>query len=70
MQVLAATQQVHACYAKKLAGFAMQRDVVASDMPLLTTLASTSMASGGSVKQVILDLVKHNAFRTRTGGTP
>jgi hypothetical protein len=70
MQILATTQQVHACYAKKLAGHALQRDIVASDMPLLTALASKSMASGGSVKQVILDLVKHNAFRTRVGGTP
>ena len=70
MQILATTPQVHSCYAKKLASFALQRDIVASDMPMLTTLASTSMASGGSVKQVIIDLVRSNAFRTRVGGTP
>jgi hypothetical protein len=70
MQILATTPQVHACYAKKLASFALQRDIVASDMSMLTTLASTSMASGGSVKQVITDLVRSNAFRTRAGGTP
>jgi Protein of unknown function (DUF1592)/Protein of unknown function (DUF1595)/Protein of unknown function (DUF1588)/Protein of unknown function (DUF1585)/Protein of unknown function (DUF1587) len=68
MQVLANGQQAHMCYAKKLAGFALQRDVIDSDMPLLTTLASTSVSSSGSVKQMMLDLVKQNTFRTRFGG--
>ena len=68
MQVLANGQQVHMCYAKKLASFAMQRDVIVDDMPLLTTLATTSVSSSGSVKQMILDLVKQNTFRTRFGG--
>ena len=70
MQVLATTPQTHTCYAKKLASFALQRDIVASDMPLLTALTSTSMASSGSVKQMIVDLVRNNAFRTHVGGTP
>ena len=30
-----ATPQTHTCYAKKLASFGLQRDIVASDMPLL-----------------------------------
>lgn len=67
MQVLAATPQVHACYAKKLMSYALQRDVVAADKPLLDTLAATSM-SASSVKQVILELVRNNAFRTHVGG--
>jgi hypothetical protein len=70
MQTLADTSQAHTCYAKKLASFALQRDVVAADMPMLTTLASASMAPTGSVKQMIVDLVRNNAFRTRVGGTP
>ena len=37
---------------------------------MLTALTSTSMASGGSVKQVMVDLVRNDAFRTRVGGTP
>ena len=45
MSAIAQGEQVHTCYAKKLAGFALQRDIVASDMPLLTTLKSASMAS-------------------------
>jgi hypothetical protein len=65
MQVMANGQQAHLCYAKKLSSFGLQRDVVAADMPLLTTLAATSMSSSGSVKQIMLELVKNNAFRTR-----
>jgi len=68
MQILANGQQAHMCYAKKLAGFALQRDVIDSDMPLLATLATTSASSSGSIKQVMLDLVKQNTFRTRLGG--
>jgi hypothetical protein len=70
MQLMASGTQAHTCYAKKLASFALQRDVVASDMPLLDALTSTSMATTGSVKQVILDLVRNDVFRTRIGGTP
>ena len=70
MQILAATPQTHMCYAKKLASFALQRDIVVADKPLLTALTSTSMGSGGSVKQMIIDLVKSNAFRTHVGGAP
>jgi hypothetical protein len=67
MQVLASTPQTHMCYAKKLASYGLQRDIVASDMPLLTSLASASMAQGGSVKQLIVSLVKSDAFRTHGG---
>jgi hypothetical protein len=70
MQALASTPQAHTCYAKKLASFALQRDIVAADMPVLTALTSTSMAPNGSVKQLIIDLVKTSAFRTRVGGNP
>ncbi len=68
MQVLANGQQTHLCYAKKLASFSLQRDVVVADMPLLTAVAGTSLSTSGSVKQIVLELVKQNAFRTRVGG--
>ena len=70
MQVLASTPQTYTCYAKKLASYGLQRDVIASDMPLLTALTSSSMASTGSLKQMIIDLVRNDAFRTHVGGTP
>jgi hypothetical protein len=70
MQVLASTPQTHTCYAKKLASFGLQRDIVASDMPLLNALTASSMSSTGSLKQMIVDLVRNDAFRTHVGGTP
>jgi hypothetical protein len=70
MQIMAATQQTHQCYAKKLASFALQRDVVSADTALVGAMAAASLAPGGSVKQVMLELVKSDAFRTRAGGVP
>jgi hypothetical protein len=67
MQVLASTAQTHTCFAKKMASFGLQRDVIANDMPMLNTLTSASMAAGGSEKQVIIQLVRNDAFRTHGG---
>jgi len=68
MKAMASGPQAHLCYAKKLAGFGLQRNVSEADMPLLTTLATPSISGTGSVKQMMLDLVKQDAFRTRFGG--
>jgi Protein of unknown function (DUF1592)/Protein of unknown function (DUF1588)/Protein of unknown function (DUF1595)/Protein of unknown function (DUF1585)/Protein of unknown function (DUF1587) len=68
MKVLGADQQAHICYSKKLASFGLQRDVVESDLPLLTTLAAASRASSGSLKQVMVELIKQDSFRVRHGG--
>ena len=68
MQLLAAEPQTHLCYAKKLASFGLQRDIVEADMPLLQELAAASQT--GSIKQVIVKLVETDAFRTRAGGMP
>jgi len=68
MQVLAADDQAHLCYAKKLASYGLQRDMTEADLPLLAELASTSGTGHGSVKAVMLDLVKQDAFRVRSGG--
>jgi hypothetical protein len=65
---MAEDRQAHLCYAKKLASFALQRAVNELDLGMLTKLAATSTSSNGSVKQVILDLVKHDSFRIRVGG--
>lgn len=70
MSLLASEEQTHLCFAKKLAGFALQRDVVAADLPWLKQLAAISMSNGGSVKRIIVELSKSDAFRTRLGGTP
>jgi len=67
MDAMANGQQAHACYSKKLASYGLQRDVVPADMPLVTDLATTSLSSR-SIKQVMLELVKQDAFRTHSGG--
>jgi len=68
MQILVSEPQAHECFVKKLASFGLQRDVIDKDMPLITALTNSSMGSTGSIKQVILDLVKQDAFRTHVGG--
>jgi hypothetical protein len=68
MKVLSTDEQAHLCYSKKLASFGLQRDIVEADMTLLNALSKSSLSSNGSVKQVMIDLVKQDAFRTRVGG--
>jgi len=70
MNMLATDPQGHLCYTKKLASFALQRDVIAADIPLISELSSVSTSTTGSVKQVLVDLVKNDAFRTRAAGLP
>src|SRR5690606_12862000 len=57
MQLMADGKQAHACYSKKIASYALQRDIIESDVPLLDALAAVSL--GGSVKQVMLELAKN-----------
>jgi len=68
MQILAGTGQAHECYAKKIASFALQRDIVTADAPLVGRMAGVSLGDHGSVKSMILELVRNDAFRTRAAG--
>jgi len=68
MAAIASSPNAHLCYAKKLASFALQRDIVASDLPWLTELGNLSQ-DRGSTKQLMLQLIKTDAFRTHAGGT-
>jgi hypothetical protein len=67
MELLASEPQSHICYAKKLAGYGLQRDIVVADSPLLSAIATASVSSA-SLKELMLTLVKQDAFRTRVGG--
>jgi hypothetical protein len=69
MQAMASGNQAHLCYAKKLASFTLQRDMVESDLPLISALAKVSRGDG-SIKQVLTELVKNDAFRTHEEGAP
>lgn len=68
MQEIANGTQAHQCWAKKMASYALERDVVDAERPLVESLGAVSMASGGSLKQVMLALVQNDAFRTHVGG--
>lgn len=70
MQAMADSEQAHLCYSKKLASFGLQRDIVPADVTWLGALATVSKAPGGSLKRVMLELVKSDAFRTHLGGMP
>ena len=68
MQRLASDPQAHQCWSKKLASYALERDIVLAERPTVEALGAVSQASGGSLKQVMLALVKSDAFRTHVGG--
>ena len=68
MRILAEEAQAHTCYAKMLAGYALQRDVVEKDRPLLGDLATVSRER--SLKEMVISLVRNPAFRLRAEGMP
>jgi hypothetical protein len=68
MQILSESPQAHTCYAKMVTGYGLQRDVVQVDRPLLEVLAAVS--SEQSLKEIIVGLVRHAAFRVREEGAP
>jgi hypothetical protein len=68
MQLIASGSQAHQCWSKKMASYALERDLVDAERPLIESLGAVSRASGGSMKQVMLALVKSDAFRTHVGG--
>jgi hypothetical protein len=67
MKQMASDPTAHQCWSKKLASYALERDIVAAERPTIEALGAVSQASGGSLKQVMLALVKSNAFRTHVG---
>jgi hypothetical protein len=71
MNVLATDPQAHLCYSKKLASYALQRNVLETDTTLLSALAAISTSAEGSLKKVIEGLAAQDAFRIRAvGGAP
>jgi hypothetical protein len=68
MQIMADTTQAHTCYAKKVTGYALQRDMVEDDRRLLEELSEVSREE--SLKAMVIALVRNAAFRLRAEGTP
>ncbi len=69
MEIMASTQMAHLCYAKNVAGYALQRDIAVADADLVQGMMTTSLSEGASLKQLLVDLVAHPAFSTRHGGS-
>lgn len=65
MEIMASTEMAHACYAKHIASYVLQRDIAASDAPLVGELMSASLSQAASVKQIMLDVIAHPSFLTR-----
>jgi hypothetical protein len=65
MDVLAASDEAHRCYAKNILSYALQRDIVADDEPLVKELAALSESGTGSLKSLIVELAKSPAFLNR-----
>jgi hypothetical protein len=69
MELMASGNQAHRCWSKKMASYALERDIVESDRPLVEALGAVSRETGGSLKDVMVALVRTDAFRLRVGGT-
>ena len=68
MQIIANGKQAHQCYSKKMASYALQRDLIESDRPLVDALGESSRTNNASLRNVMLSLVKNDAFRNHVGG--
>jgi hypothetical protein len=68
MKIMAGSAQVHTCYSKNVTGYALGRDLVESDRPLLESLSKVSLSE--SLKEMVVALVRDPAFRTRKEGQP
>jgi hypothetical protein len=67
MNLLAASEQVHSCFAKNLTEFTLARDLSDEDLPLVMQLADGSLNGSSSIKSMMLEAVVSDAFLTRTG---
>jgi hypothetical protein len=67
MDLLAGTQEAHACLAKSMMSYALSRDIVEEDRTLVDALAEVSMSEAGSIKEVLRALVQSPTFLSRPG---
>ena len=59
--------EAHDCYAKHWVEYALGRDTAGADLDLIQSLGDGS-ADGASIKSMIVELVRSEAFRTRNAG--
>lgn len=63
---LAASPEVHTCYASQLTELALGRDLRKSDRELADRLAEESLSARLSIRELVLEVVSSNAFRVRS----
>ncbi len=68
LQIMARTTQAHVCYARNVASYELQRDMVEADRPLLESLAEVSRNE--SLKELVIALVRSPAYRLRAEEAP
>jgi uncharacterized protein DUF1592/uncharacterized protein DUF1595/uncharacterized protein DUF1588/uncharacterized protein DUF1585/uncharacterized protein DUF1587 len=68
MTILSNSAKAHTCYAKKITGYALQRDIVERDSAFVESLGKVSRSE--SIKELIISLIKAPAFRVREAGNP
>jgi hypothetical protein len=68
MRILANSGQAHDCYAKHVTSYALGRDLVERDRPMIHALGVVSGSQ--SLKELIIALVREPAFRARKDGLP
>ena len=67
-RLLAEAPEVHSCYVDNLIEYAFGRDVEAGDEAMLEELVKLSLEEGASIREVLMTIVTHRAFRSRTPG--
>jgi hypothetical protein len=68
VRIMADSMQVHTCYSKNVAGYALGRDMAPGDRQLLETLGQVSLSN--SLKELVVALVRDPAFRSRPTEAP
>ncbi|HET9959726.1 MAG TPA: DUF1592 domain-containing protein [Polyangiaceae bacterium] len=66
--VLASAPSVHGCYVKHMTEFALARDTTTADRGLVDAIEGSSMNEDASIKTMLLQIIAHPSFLTRTGG--
>jgi len=68
MAILADSPEAQSCYARNLTEYTLARDVDETDRPLVNELSQTSLGAAGSVKAMLLAVIRSPRFSTRNGG--
>lgn len=67
MTIIAENEMAHECYSRYVASYALGRMLGEKDRPLVDELAKQSLEDNASVKELVLSLVKSDAFTKRQG---